>query len=152
MRISSGLHSHPHNTCSPLHSFSWFSPIQYHLLVFLPTCSCGSTRAARMINHPIGGQDGPCTQTQRAGRLLSLFFSLWEDKEAPQTRGNKVQLIYYTPARGTRAVTNSLLLRGLCTVAREWVEYSDLGQTLDKTKPLSFSRGFTEHDTFGRLD
>lgn len=75
----------------------------------------------------------------------------WEDKEAPQTCRNKVQLIYCTPARGTRAVTNSLLLRGLCTVAREWAEYSDLGQTLDKTKALSFTRGFTEHDTFGRL-
>lgn len=46
-------------------------PSNVILLIFLPTCSCGSTRAARMINHPIGGQDGPCSQTQRTGRPLS---------------------------------------------------------------------------------
>jgi len=46
-------------------------PSNVIFLIFLPTCFCGSTRAARMINHPIGGQDGPCTQTQRAGRPLS---------------------------------------------------------------------------------
>lgn len=108
-------------------------PSDVILLISLPMCSCGSTRAAQMINHPIGFQDGPRTLTPQASCPLSLFFSPWEYKEAPQTCRNKVQLIYYCLARGTRAVTNNPLLRGLCTVAREWAEYLDLGQTLENS-------------------
>lgn len=134
-------HSHLHTTCSPQPDPCILSagshPSRVRLLVFLPTCSWGSTRAPRMIKQPIGGQDGPCTQTHAAGRphSLSLVFSLWEDKDGSQTSRDKVQLIYYTPARGSQAVTNSLLLWSLCCVAREWAEHSDPGQTLDKTKP-----------------
>lgn len=109
-------------------------PSDVILLIVLPTCSCGSTRATRMINHP--NRMGLARKHNEQVTHSLSFFSTWEDKEAPETCKNKVQLIYYTPARGTRAVTNSLLLRGLCTVSREWAEYSDLGQTLDKTKPL----------------
>ncbi len=106
----------------------------HSMLIFLLTCSCGSTRATRKIKHP-NRMGLACKHNEQVAHSLS-FFSPWEDKEALETCKNKVQLIYYTPARGTQTLTNSLLLRGLCTLAREWAEHSDLGQTLEKTKPL----------------
>lgn len=120
---SSRPHSHLHTTCStqpdPCILSAGSHPSHVRLLVSLPTFSCGSTRAPRMIKQPIGGQDGPYTQTHPAGRphslsslclWLSLSFSLLEDKDGSQTSRDKVQLIYYTLAVGAQAVTNSLLL------------------------------------------
>lgn len=59
-------------TCSPLHSFSWFSSIRCHSPHF-PTHVLLWVNKSHS-NDKTSQQDGSCTQTQRAGRPLSLFF------------------------------------------------------------------------------
>ncbi len=122
--------------------------LMHSMLIFLLTCSCGSTRATRKIKHP-NRMGLACKHNEQVAHS-HFFLSMGRQRSSRNMQEQSPANLLHSGQRDSNLDKQPPVERPVYCGQRVGWAFRP-GSNSGENKASLFTRGFTEHDTFGRL-